>query len=103
VPYAAVVHDKDQPMKIEQVELRAPRNGEVRVRVSACGVCHSDLSVLNQFFACPTPVVLGHEAAGIVEEVGPGVNDFRKGDHVVACWSPACGKCSFCRNGKVHL
>ena len=103
MPYAAVVHDKNRPMKIEQVELRAPRNGEVRVRVSACGVCHSDLSVLNEFFACPTPVVLGHEAAGIVEEVGPGVDNFRKGDHVVACWSPACGTCRYCRSGKVHL
>lgn len=103
MPRAAVVYDKNQPMKIEEVALRPLREHEVLVRVKACGVCHSDLSALNEFFACPTPVVLGHEAAGIVEAVGPGVASVSPGDHVVAAWSPACGQCRFCKAGRRHL
>ncbi len=90
-------------MQVETVALRAVRSDEVRVRVRACGVCHSDVSVLNQLFACPTPVVLGHEASGVVEEVGSDVTAVVRGDHVVACWSPACGRCRYCRRGKLHL
>jgi len=90
-------------MKIEEVALRPLREHEVRIRVRACGVCHSDLSVLNELFACPTPVVLGHEASGIVEEVGSAVTRMRAGDHVVASWSPACGHCRYCRRGRLHL
>lgn len=90
-------------MNIEEVALRPLGEHEVRVRVRACGVCHSDLSVLNELFACPTPVVLGHEASGVVEEIGPGVTRMRAGDHVVASWSPACGHCRYCRRGKLHL
>jgi S-(hydroxymethyl)glutathione dehydrogenase/alcohol dehydrogenase len=103
VPLAAVVHDKNRPMQIESVTLRGLRADEVRVRVRACGVCHSDVSVLNQLFACPTPVVLGHEASGVVEEVGSSVTAVTRGDHVVACWSPSCGRCRYCRRGKLHL
>ncbi len=103
MPRAAVVYQKDQPLVVEQVELRPLREHEVLVRVKACGVCHSDLSVLNEFFACPVPVVLGHEAAGIVEAVGPGVTNVSAGDHVVAAWSPACGECRFCKSGRRHL
>ncbi|HEY2773537.1 MAG TPA: Zn-dependent alcohol dehydrogenase [Candidatus Binatia bacterium] len=103
MPRAAVVYQKDQPMKVEEVVVRPPGEHEVRVRVKACGVCHSDLSALNEFFACPTPVVLGHEAAGIVEEVGSGVTSVAVGDHVVAAWSPSCGQCRFCKSGKPHL
>ena len=103
MPKAAIVRAKNRPMEIHEVALRAPGPEEVRVRVKACGVCHSDLSVLNEFFACPTPVILGHEAAGIVEEVGTAVDGVAVGDRVVACWSPACGECRYCRAGKVHL
>ena len=103
MPRAAVVYQKDQPMKVEEVALRPLREHEVLVNVKACGVCHSDLSVLNEFFACPTPVILGHEAAGIVEAVGPGVTTVAPGDHVVAAWSPACGECRFCKSGRRHL
>jgi S-(hydroxymethyl)glutathione dehydrogenase/alcohol dehydrogenase len=103
MPRAAVVYQKDQPMKVEEVALRDLREHEVLVRVKACGVCHSDLSALNEFFACPTPVVLGHEAAGIVEAVGPGVTAVAVGDHVVAAWSPSCGECRFCKAGRRHL
>jgi S-(hydroxymethyl)glutathione dehydrogenase/alcohol dehydrogenase len=103
MPRAAVVYQKDQPMKVEEVALRPLGEHEVLVRVKACGVCHSDLSALNEFFACPTPVVLGHEAAGVVEEVGPAVTSVKPGDHVVAAWSPSCGECRFCKAGKRHL
>lgn len=90
-------------MIIEEVALRPLHDGELRVRVRACGVCHSDLSVINEYFACPTPVVLGHEAAGVVTEVAGGTGGFREGDHVVASWSPACGGCRYCLRGKKHL
>lgn len=103
MPRAAVVYQKDQPMKVEEVTLRPLADHEVLVRVKACGVCHSDLSALNEFFACPTPVILGHEAAGIVEAVGSAVTAVSPGDHVVAAWSPACGECRFCKAGKRHL
>jgi Zn-dependent alcohol dehydrogenase len=103
MPRAAVVYQKDQPMKVEEISLRELREHEVLVRVKACGVCHSDLSALNEFFACPTPVVLGHEAAGVVEAVGPGVTAVEVGDHVVAAWSPSCGECRFCKAGRRHL
>lgn len=103
MPLAAVVHDKSRPMTIEEVALRPLRDHEIRVRVRACGVCHSDLSVLNELFACPVPVVLGHEASGVVEEIGSSVTRTRVGDHVVASWSPACGQCRYCRRGKLHL
>jgi S-(hydroxymethyl)glutathione dehydrogenase/alcohol dehydrogenase len=103
MPRAAIVHRKNEPMRIEKVALRAVGANELRVRVHACGVCHSDLSVLNEYFACPVPAVLGHEAAGVVEETGVAVTKFRKGDHVVAAWSPACGECRYCRRGKMHL
>lgn len=103
MPHAAVVYKKDQPMKIEEVSYRAPREHEVLVKLAACGVCHSDLSILNELYPCPTPVVLGHEAAGVVEEVGPGVVGLSKGDHVVGVWRPSCGKCRYCKAGKAHL
>jgi len=100
---AAVVFDKHAPMEIADVALRPPAPHELRIRVAACGVCHSDLSVLDEYFACPTPVVLGHEAAGVILETGAAVSAFAAGDHVVASWSPACGECRYCRAGKRHL
>jgi S-(hydroxymethyl)glutathione dehydrogenase/alcohol dehydrogenase len=103
MPRAAIVHQKNEPMRVEEITLRPVREGELRIRVAACGVCHSDLSVLNEYFACPTPVILGHEAAGIVLETGPGVASVAPGDAVVAAWSPACRTCRYCRAGKLHL
>lgn len=103
MPRAAVVYQKDRPMKIEEVEFGELGPRDVAVAVKACGVCHSDLSALNEFFACPTPVILGHEAAGIVEAVGSEVTAVAPGDHVVAAWSPACGSCRFCKRGRPHL
>ncbi|MBI5504159.1 MAG: Zn-dependent alcohol dehydrogenase [Deltaproteobacteria bacterium] len=103
MPRAAVVYRKDQPMKIEEISLRPVGEHEVLVQIAACGVCHSDLSALNEFFACPTPVILGHEAAGIVQSVGSAVSAFAPGDAVLAAWSPACGHCRFCKRGRPQL
>lgn len=103
MPRAAVVYQKDQPMKIEEVTLRPITEHEILVDVKACGVCHSDLSVLNEYFGCPVPVILGHEASGVVVEVGSAVTAVSVGDHVLAAWSPSCGDCRFCNSGRRHL
>src|SRR5687767_5340387 len=98
LPYAT-----SKPLKIEEVELRAPGPGEVLVRMGAAGLCHSDLSVINGDRPRPTPMALGHEAAGVVEALGPGVNDLAKGDHVVLIFIPSCGHCAPCAEGRPAL
>jgi S-(hydroxymethyl)glutathione dehydrogenase/alcohol dehydrogenase len=75
----------------------------VLVRTVASGVCHSDLHFVDGFYPFPTPAILGHEAAGIVEAVGPHVTEFKPGDHVIACLSVFCGHCSYCLTGRTHL
>src|SRR5580658_10742750 len=85
-PYSA-----SGPLEIADVELDAPGSGEVLVRIVAAGLCHSDLSVINGDRPRPLPMVLGHEAAGVVEEVGPFVDDLKRGDHVVSVFVPSCG------------
>ena len=91
------------PLSIDDVELEGPGHGEVLVRVSAAGLCHSDLSVINGDRPRPTPMALGHEAAGVVEELGPGVDDLKKGDHVVMVFVPSCGTCLPCAEGRPAL
>src|SRR6185503_6506466 len=81
-------------------EIAAPRAGEVRVRVTHCGVCHSDLSLVDGVFPSPTPIVLGHEAAGIVDALGPDVEGLAPGDHVVLSPLPPCGRCYWCVRGE---
>ncbi len=103
MPYAAIVYNKKEPMKIEEVQYRRIGDNEIFVKLAACGVCHSDLSILNELFPSPTPIILGHEAAGEVVEVGAKITGIAKGDHVVGLWRPACGKCRYCLNGKSHL
>lgn len=93
---AAVFESTDQPLLVEEITIREPGPGEVLVQVAHCGVCHSDLSVLNGSFPAPVPIVLGHEAAGVIEEVGPGVTMVAPGDHVVLTPMPSCGRCYFC-------
>jgi alcohol dehydrogenase len=90
-PYA-----DSRPLTIESVELDPPGPGEVLVRIRAAGLCHSDLSVIDGNRPRPVPMVLGHEAAGIVESVGPGVTTLAAGDHVVAAFVPSCGHCRPC-------
>src|SRR5919199_3365063 len=86
---AAVLYEPRQPLIIEDLQLDPPKAGEVRVRVAANGVCHSDLHVMTGDLRMPLPIVLGHEGAGIVAEVGPGVTSVREGDHVVLSFQPA--------------
>jgi len=101
---AAVLTGLDQPLVIrEGVEVEAPRAGEIRIRVAACGVCRSDLSMQDGTLPVPLPAVLGHEASAVVEEVGDGVPDLFPGDHVVVSWVPQCGDCFFCRRGQPEL
>lgn len=96
---AALALGKGQPLALEDVELDAPRPGEVLVRVVATGLCETDLMVRDEWYPVPLPVVLGHEGAGTVEAVGEGVRRVAPGDHVVVCFS-ACGACAPCRVGK---
>ena len=97
-PYA-----QSRPISIEEVELDPPEAGEVLVRISAAGLCHSDLSVVNGSRPRPLPMVIGHEAAGVVEAVGTGVSDLEKGDHVVFVFVPSCGNCVPCNEGRPAL
>src|SRR3954451_15760953 len=94
---AAVHVGTGQPLEIrDDIEVEAPHAGEIKLRMSASGVCHSDLSMQNGTMFGPMPIVLGHEGAGIVEEVGEGVTNVKPGDHVVVSWVPQCGECFFC-------
>jgi Zn-dependent alcohol dehydrogenase len=93
---AAVFEAVGHPLKLEELVIRDPRPGEVLVKVAHCGVCHSDLSVFNGTFPQPVPIVVGHEAAGVVEAVGDGVRSVAAGDKVVLMPAPSCGRCYFC-------
>lgn len=97
-PYAV-----SRPLALEEVELDPPGPGEVLVELAAAGLCHSDLSVINGTRAWPLPLVLGHEASGIVRETGPGVSDLAPGDHVVFSFLPVCGRCAECVGGRGWL
>src|SRR5687767_52556 len=81
---------------VDDMEVTDPGPGEVTIKIEATGVCHSDLSGMNGTIPTGTPVVLGHEGAGIVERVGEGVTDVAVGDHVIVAWSPPCGRCVNC-------
>jgi S-(hydroxymethyl)glutathione dehydrogenase/alcohol dehydrogenase len=101
---AAVLPGVDQKLEVhENVEVAGPQAGEVRIKVVASGVCHSDLSVQNGTIPLGTPIVLGHEGAGIVEEIGDGVTTLAVGDHVVLSFVPACGECYFCKHDQGFL
>lgn len=100
---AAICYEFDKPVRVEEVTLDAPRRDEVRVRIAACGVCHSDLSVIHGILRSKLPCVLGHEGAGIVEEVGEGVTHIKAGDKVVLAWVMSCSRCFYCRIGKPNL
>jgi alcohol dehydrogenase len=97
-PYA-----QSRPLEVQEVELEGPGPGEALIRIVAAGLCHSDLSVINGDRPRPLPMALGHEAAGIVEEVGPFVDDLKPGDHVVCVFVPSCGHCGPCTEGRPAL
>lgn len=94
---------QSQPLKIEELDLALPGSGEILVRIKAAGLCHSDLSVINGDRPRPLPMALGHEAAGIVEQLGDGVHDLAVGDHVVLVFVPSCGHCNPCAEGRPAL
>jgi S-(hydroxymethyl)glutathione dehydrogenase / alcohol dehydrogenase len=100
---AAILWEQAQPLSVEAAELDPPGPGEVLVEVRAAGVCHSDLHPARGDWPMKTPVVLGHEGAGVVREVGAAVTTLRAGDHVVLSWAPACGECPSCREGRAVL
>jgi alcohol dehydrogenase len=97
-PYA-----NTKPLSIERIELDPPGPGEILVKIAAAGLCHSDLSVINGDRPRPTPMALGHEAAGVVAELGAGVDDLKIGDHVVLVFVPSCGHCVPCFEGRPAL
>src|SRR5437773_9538275 len=101
--HAAVLWEQGQPLSVESAELDAPGPGEVLVEIKAAGVCHSDLHPARDDWPMRTPLVLGHEGAGIVREVAAGVTRVKPGDHVVLCWAPACGICPSCADGRAVL
>src|SRR4030095_695974 len=96
---AAVFQASGHPVASEEVEVRDPGPGEVRVAIKAAGLCHSDLSVIDGTIPYPTPVVLGHEGAGIVDAVGVGVRSVKEGDAVIISTLSHCGRCSKCDEG----
>jgi len=100
---AAILWDQGKPISVECAELDPPGAGEVLVEMKAAGVCHSDFHPARGDWPIKTPVVLGHEGAGIVLEVGSGVTSVHVGDHVVLCWAPPCGVCECCRDGHAAL
>jgi alcohol dehydrogenase len=100
---AASPYAQSRPLVIEEVELAPPGPGEIMVKIAAAGLCHSDLSVINGDRPRPMPMALGHEAAGVVEQLGDGVTDLQRGDHVVLVFVPSCGHCAPCAEGRPAL
>ncbi|MBN9673876.1 zinc-dependent alcohol dehydrogenase family protein [Roseibium aggregatum] len=97
-PYA-----ETRPISVCEVDLEGPRDGEVLIKIAAAGLCHSDLSVVNGDRPRQLPLVMGHESAGVVQAVGPDVERFEPGDHVITVFVPSCGHCGPCRSGRPAL
>ena len=100
---AVVCRELDRPVVVEDIVVEAPRRGEVMIKLAACGVCHSDLSATNGTIPFPPPLVLGHEGAGIVVQVGEGVTEFAIGDAAISSFVSMCGKCRYCVTGRPQL
>jgi len=100
---AAILNDYQTPLSIEDVQIDPPKAGEVKVKIAATGVCHSDYHVMKGEWKFPLPVLLGHEASGIVEEVGPGVVGLKPGDRAALSFRPWCGRCRMCIIGRPVL
>ncbi|MFQ6029508.1 MAG: Zn-dependent alcohol dehydrogenase [Dehalococcoidia bacterium] len=100
---AAVLYEANTPLVVETLDIDDPKEGEVLVRLASAGVCHSDYHVMKGEWTLPLPMVLGHEAAGIVESVGPGVTQSKPGDHVILNFRPNCGWCRYCTIGRPVL
>jgi Zn-dependent alcohol dehydrogenase len=100
---AAVCHAFGEPLRIDDVQLRAPATGELSVRLAACAICHSDVAYMHGAWGGDLPAVYGHEAAGVVDAVGDGVRGLEEGDHVVVTLVRACGRCAQCLRGQPAL
>ena len=100
---AAILHGANEPLTVEEIDVIDPRPTEVLVRASVSGVCHSDLHFVDGSWKIPLPVVLGHEAAGVVEKVGDSVSYVQPGDHVIMSFRPFCGSCTYCLSGRPNL
>lgn len=100
---AAVVRKGGGPISVEEINLDPPKSGEVLVKTKFCGYCHSDWSAVEDWLGFPMPLVLGHEAAGVVMDVGPNVTRVQKGDHVCASWAVSCGSCKMCVSGRENI
>ena len=100
---AAILYEPKTPLRVEDVDIDGPKEGEVLVRVAAAGVCHSDYHVMTGDLFAPLPAILGHEGAGVVEAVGAGVKSVAPGDHVVLVFRSSCGRCEYCHKGKPAL
>jgi len=100
---AAVLREFNKPLNIEEVELASPKENEVLVKTAYTGFCHSDLHFIKGTVNFGLPSVIGHEASGVVEAVGPGVTSVKKGDHVVAAWLVPCGHCPECASGQPYI
>lgn len=96
---AVIFTEPSAPIEVAEVDLAEPGAGEVRVRIAAAGVCHSDLHVKRGEWDAPAPLVMGHEGSGVVTALGEGVSSLAIGDHVVLSWVPPCGECRYCRSG----
>jgi S-(hydroxymethyl)glutathione dehydrogenase / alcohol dehydrogenase len=100
---AAVLYKANEPLQVVDVQQEGPRAGEARVKVKAAGICHSDWHIMNGDWPLPLPMVLGHEAAGIVDEIGAGVTNVKPGDHIIFSFRPHCGRCLYCSIGRSIL
>ena len=99
---AAILREANTPLSIEDVEVTKPGPREVLVRTAAAGICHSDYHFMNGSYSTALPSIMGHESAGIVEQVGENVSYLRAGDHVISCMSMFCGSCNYCLTGKPY-
>ena len=100
---AAVLFEVGKGLQIHEVDVHPPRPGEVLVRMAAGGVCHSDLHAMTGHLVAALPAILGHEGAGVVADVGPGVTTVKAGDHVIPLWRLSCGVCEYCTDGRPAL
>lgn len=100
---AAILFEVGKKLEIREVELQPPQAGEVLIQMAAAGICHSDKHVMTGHLAAPLPAILGHEGAGVVAEIGSGVDSLKPGDHVIPLWRLSCGVCEFCSDGRPAL
>ena len=100
---AAVLHSTPGKLSVEEIDIADPGPNEVRVKIVASGLCHTDWETMHGYQPVNLPAVIGHEGAGVVESVGPGVTHVKVGDHVACSWSPNCGHCFYCDHGQPIL